>query len=41
MAKMLFNFDLELDDGSDWDQQKSYTAWEKPPLNVKLKKFVR
>ncbi|KAH8587874.1 cytochrome P450 [Bisporella sp. PMI_857] len=42
LAKVLFNFDLELARGSEnWLDQKSYTIWEKGPLNVRLKKFVR
>lgn len=42
LVKVLFNFDLELAEGSEnWLNQKSYTIWEKGPLNVRLKKIVR
>lgn len=41
MAKLLFNFDLELVDGDGWADQKSYTIWEKNPLNVKLTKAAK
>ncbi|KAL1889864.1 hypothetical protein Sste5346_008587 [Sporothrix stenoceras] len=38
MAKILFNFDLELDKScSDWYNQRIFALWEKPPLNVHLK----
>ena len=38
LAKVLFNFDLELAEGSeDWLDQKAYAIWEKGPLNVRLK----
>jgi cytochrome P450 len=39
LAKVLFNFDLELDKArtSNWLDQKVFTLWEKPPLWVKLK----
>jgi cytochrome P450 len=35
MAKILFNFDLELDEScSDWYTQRIFGLWEKPPLKV-------
>jgi cytochrome P450 len=39
LAKLLFNFDLELDKArtSNWLDQKAFTLWEKPPLWVKLR----
>lgn len=39
LARVLRSFDLELVD-NDWnpDEQKIYTLWEKPRLNVKLKR---
>ncbi|ORX98759.1 cytochrome P450 [Clohesyomyces aquaticus] len=38
MAKILFNFDMELCPESDgWINQDSYTLWRKPPLIMKLK----
>ncbi|KIN02897.1 hypothetical protein OIDMADRAFT_160486 [Oidiodendron maius Zn] len=38
LAKVLFNFDLELAQGREnWLDQKVYAIWEKGPLNVKLK----
>lgn len=37
MAHLLFEFDLELQQGSGaWLDQKVYTSWEKKPLMVKL-----
>lgn len=38
MAKVLFNFDLELmPESKDWmEGQKVFTLWEKPSLMVKL-----
>lgn len=38
VAKLLFNFDLELvDKETDWlEGQKVFTLWEKPALMVKL-----
>lgn len=42
-AKVLFNFDLELQDAfTDWmEGQKVFTLWEKPSLMVKLHPFQR
>lgn len=35
MAKILFNFDLGLDDScSEWWNQRIFGLWEKPPLKV-------
>ncbi|KAH6676007.1 cytochrome P450 [Halenospora varia] len=37
LARVLWNFDLELqNDGLNWNDQKVWMVWEKPPLNVKL-----
>ncbi len=37
LAKILFNFDLELADPNlKWMDQKVYTLWSKPELNVYL-----
>jgi cytochrome P450 len=37
LAKMVFNFDMELvDKDMDWLDHKSTTLWIKPPLNVYL-----
>ncbi|KAI1115913.1 cytochrome P450 [Nemania sp. NC0429] len=43
LAKIVFNFDMSLaDDSRDWlKDQKAYTVWEKPPLNIHLKPVVR
>lgn len=43
LAKVLFNFDLELvDKKTDWmADQKLFTLWEKPSLMVRLKPVVR
>jgi cytochrome P450 len=42
LSKLLFSFDLELaDKEQDWLDHKTYTLWEKPELNVKVKKVVR
>ncbi|KAA8644060.1 cytochrome P450 [Aspergillus tanneri] len=36
-TKLLWNFDMSLEDGSDnWEAQKSYNVWQKKPLMVKL-----
>lgn len=39
LAKLIWNFDPELDDDSDkWmDNKKSFLVWEKTPLLVHLK----
>jgi cytochrome P450 len=38
LAKVLFNFDLELDESmGEWTDQKVFVLWEKHPLLVKLK----
>ncbi|KAJ5348301.1 uncharacterized protein N7506_001554 [Penicillium brevicompactum] len=37
LARMVFNFDMELDQpGTDWMDQNCFTLWEKPGLMVKL-----
>lgn len=37
LAKVLFNFDMELADKEvDWWAQKAYLLWDKPPLEVYL-----
>lgn len=43
LAKVLFNFDLELvDKKNDWIRnQKVFTLWEKPALMVKLHPIQR
>jgi hypothetical protein len=43
LARLLWNFDLELDERSvSWAQgMKMYLLWEKAPLYVKLKPVVR
>ena len=43
LAKVLWNFDLELAPGSDgWvERQKVYGLWEKGPLMVKVRPVVR
>jgi averantin hydroxylase len=43
LAKVLFNFDLELDEGKtgQWLDQKVYILWEKNPLWVRLKPVER
>ncbi|EFQ25384.1 cytochrome P450 [Colletotrichum graminicola] len=43
MAKLLWNFDLELaEDSEEWmETQKIYTIWEKGPLNVYLQPVAR
>ncbi|KAI0473336.1 cytochrome P450 [Xylariaceae sp. FL0804] len=43
LAKILYNFDMKLDDGSrDWLQtQKAYVIWDKPDLNVHLTPVAR
>ena len=38
MARVLWNFDLELDEASHgWTEQKDYMLWDKLPLWVRLK----
>jgi len=38
LAKLIFNFDLELvDKNADWLDQKVYTLWRKSPLMVRVK----
>ena len=43
LAKVLWNFDLELDERSRrWrDHMKLFILWEKPPMYVKLKPVLR
>ncbi|OJD30274.1 cytochrome p450 [Diplodia corticola] len=42
LAKILWNFDVELADGMEsWLDQKIYLVWEKPSLMVKLKPVKR
>ncbi|KAI1317563.1 putative cytochrome P450 monooxygenase [Xylariaceae sp. FL0255] len=43
LAKIIFNFDMRLDDGArEWlSTQKAYVIWDKPPLPVYLKPVVR
>lgn len=37
LARMVFNFDMELDPASsDWMNQDAFILWEKPELMVKL-----
>lgn len=38
MAKVLFNFDMELADSSEdwWSTQNTFFVWQKKPLMVKL-----
>jgi hypothetical protein len=37
MARLIWHFDMELQpDSLNWDQQKVYVLWDKPPLNVRL-----
>jgi hypothetical protein len=37
LARILWNFDLELEDDSrDWIVQKEYVFWDKPALWVRL-----
>ena len=37
LARMVFNFDMELDQPeTDWMDQNCFTLWEKPGLMVKL-----
>ncbi|KAB8230411.1 cytochrome P450 [Aspergillus alliaceus] len=38
LARVLWTFDLELlEDSKNWDLQRSYLVWEKPPLMCRLK----
>ncbi|KAH8659808.1 cytochrome P450 [Xylariales sp. PMI_506] len=38
MARVLFNFDLKLDESCrDWHKQRIFGLWEKPPLKVYLR----
>ncbi|KAK4634224.1 Averantin hydroxylase [Fulvia fulva] len=44
LAKVLYNFDLEMDGrsrGKDWFEQKAYGVWLKGPLYVRVKPVVR
>jgi averantin hydroxylase len=43
LAKVLFNFDLELDEGKtgQWLDQKVFTLWEKKPLWVRVRSVER
>ena len=44
LAKVLYNFDLEMDrrsDGRDWFDQKAWGVWFKGPLFVRVKAAVR
>ena len=38
MARILWNFDLELSKESDrWIEQEAYWTWHRPPLMMRLK----
>jgi cytochrome P450 len=38
LARLLWNFDLELcTESENWIKKKSFTAWEKKPMFVKLR----
>lgn len=38
LARVLWSFDLKFHEKSgEWDKQRSYLLWEKPPLICKLK----
>jgi hypothetical protein len=43
LARLLWNFDLELDERSRWwmSEMKMFLLWEKQPLFVKLTPVVR
>jgi cytochrome P450 len=42
MARMLWNFDLELaDQDFEWTKQKAFIVWEKEPLMVQMKNIRR
>ena len=42
MAKMLWNFDMELcEDCDGWIKQRTFILWEKEPLMVKLNPVIR
>ncbi|KAI1352187.1 cytochrome P450 [Xylaria sp. FL0043] len=43
LAKLVFNFDISLaNDSRTWlHNQKAYTIWDKPPLNIHLKPVAR
>ena len=37
MARMLLNFDMELcEESRHWHNQKVFSLWDKPPLQIKL-----
>jgi cytochrome P450 len=39
LARVLYNFDLQpVDENNHWMDQRTYTLWEKRPLDVLLKK---
>ncbi|KAL2062039.1 hypothetical protein VTL71DRAFT_6305 [Oculimacula yallundae] len=41
IAKIIWNFDMQLVTGKDWPEQKSYMVWEKKPLMIKFTKVIR
>jgi cytochrome P450 len=43
LAKLVFNFDMSLaDDSRGWlRDQKAYTVWDKPALNIHMKPVVK
>jgi hypothetical protein len=41
LAKVLYNFDLELCSNEDWMNQKVYILWQKKPLMVKVQPVER
>lgn len=41
LARVLYNFDLELDERSEnWSRQETYILWNKPGLYVRLRPRV-
>lgn len=38
LARVLWNFDLEIEEGSQgWAEQREYGVWDRPPLWIRLK----
>lgn len=41
LARLVWNFDMELERESlNWNRQKVYILWDKPPLMVKLRRRI-
>lgn len=41
LARFVYNFDVELQSGTPWQDQRTYILWQKQPLDVRLQTVQR